>query len=68
MTGRMMNESLGKWSFWTMFIGFNVGFFPMHIVGLLGMPRRIYTYPAGLGFGWLNMIETIGAFVLALAF
>jgi len=66
MTGRMMNEKLGKWSFWTMFIGFNVGFFPMHIVGLLGMPRRIYTYPAGLGFESLNMIETIGAFVLGI--
>lgn len=49
-----------------MFLGFNVGFFPMHIVGLLGMPRRIYTYPAGLGLEPLNMIETIGSFVLGI--
>ena len=42
----LMNERLGKWNFWIMFIGFNLGFFPMHIAGLLGMPRRIYTYPA----------------------
>jgi heme/copper-type cytochrome/quinol oxidase subunit 1 len=47
-----------------MFVGFNVGFFPMHIVGLLGMPRRVYTYPASLGLGTINMIETVGAFVL----
>jgi cytochrome c oxidase subunit 1/cytochrome c oxidase subunit I+III len=66
MTGRMMNETLGKWSFWVMFAGFNVGFFPMHIVGLMGMPRRIFTYAAGLGFGPLNMVETIGAFVLGI--
>ena len=66
MTGRQMNERIGKWSFWLMFIGFNAGFFPMHIVGLLGMPRRIYTYPSGLGFGWLNMLETIGAFILGI--
>ncbi|MGC2618323.1 MAG: cytochrome c oxidase subunit I [Acidobacteriaceae bacterium] len=66
MTGRMMNETLGKWSFWIMFVGFNVGFFPMHIVGMMGMPRRIYTYPAGLGFGTWNMVETIGAFVLGI--
>ena len=43
-------ERWAKWSFWVMFIGFNLGFFPMHILGLLGMPRRIYTYRAGLGF------------------
>ena len=63
MTGRMMNERLGKWSFWVMFIGFNLAFFPMHLVGLVGMPRRIYTYPAGLGLDGLNMTGTIGAFV-----
>ena len=51
MTGRMMNEKLGKLSFWVMFIGFNLGFFPMHNLGLLGMPRRIFTYQHGLGFG-----------------
>jgi cytochrome c oxidase subunit I len=65
-TGRMMSERLGKWSFWIMFIGFNVGFFPMHIAGLLGMPRRIYTYPDGLGWGTVNMVITIGAYLFAL--
>ena len=65
-TGRMMDERLGKWSFWTMFIGFNVGFFPMHIAGLLGMPRRIYTYPSGLGWGTVNLVITAGAYLFAL--
>ena len=46
-----------------MFIGFNVGFFPMHLVGLAGMPRRIYTYPAALELGPMNMLITCGAFV-----
>ncbi|HZW04974.1 MAG TPA: cbb3-type cytochrome c oxidase subunit I, partial [Anaerolineaceae bacterium] len=49
MLGRMYNETLGKWHFWLMFIGFNITFFPMHIVGLMGMPRRVYTYQAGQG-------------------
>ena len=49
MFGRMLNETLGKVHFWFMFIGFNLTFFPMHFVGLLGMPRRVYTYPKGLG-------------------
>ncbi len=66
MTGRMLNERLGKWSFWVMFVGFNVGFFPMHIVGLLGMPRRIYTYAPELGLGSLNETMTAGAFVLGI--
>ncbi len=66
MTGRMMNETIGKWSFWVMFLGFNVGFFPMHILGLLGMPRRIYTYEPGLGFGSMNMVVTIGSFLFGL--
>jgi cytochrome c oxidase subunit 1/cytochrome c oxidase subunit I+III len=65
-TGRLMDEKLGKWSFWTMFIGFNVGFFPMHIAGLLGMPRRIYTYPSGLGWGTVNLVITAGAYLFAL--
>jgi cytochrome c oxidase subunit 1/cytochrome c oxidase subunit I+III len=65
-TGRMMSERLGKWSFWVMFIGFNVGFFPMHIAGLLGMPRRIYTYPSGLGWDSVNLVISIGAYVFAL--
>ncbi len=65
-TGRMLDEKLGRWNFWTMFVGFNLGFFPMHISGLLGMPRRVYTYAEGMGWDWLNMITTIGSFVFAI--
>jgi cytochrome c oxidase subunit I len=68
MSGRMLDETLGKVHFWLMLIGFNVTFFPMHILGLNGMPRRVYTYPEGLGFETLNRIETVGAFILALSF
>ena len=64
-TGRMMDEKIGKWSFWVMFIGFNVGFFPMHLAGLLGMPRRIYTYSSRMGWDGVNLITTIGSFVFA---
>ncbi|MGH9716657.1 MAG: cytochrome c oxidase subunit I [Candidatus Acidiferrales bacterium] len=66
MTGRMMSERLGKWSFWVMFVGFNVAFFPMQLLGVFGMPRRIYTYPAGVGWSTLNLVVTIGAFVFGL--
>ena len=66
MTGRMLDEQAGKWSFWLSFVGFNLAFFPMQIIGLLGMPRRIYTYDAGLGWDTHNLVITIGAFVLAL--
>jgi cytochrome c oxidase subunit I+III len=66
ITGRLLNERLGTLSFWTMFVGFNVGFFPMHIAGLLGMPRRIYTYPAGTGWDAVNLVSTIGAALFAL--
>jgi hypothetical protein len=62
----MMSERLGKWSFWIMFLGFNAGFFPMHNLGLMGMPRRIYTYQQGLGFDGLNMLVTVGAFILGI--
>jgi cytochrome c oxidase subunit 1/cytochrome c oxidase subunit I+III len=65
MTGRMMSERLGRWNFWTMFLGFNIGFFPMHIVGLMGMPRRIYTYAPGMGWDTINLITTIGSFAFA---
>jgi cytochrome c oxidase subunit I+III len=65
MTGRMLNEKLGKISFWVMFVGFNLAFFPMHLLGVLGMPRRIYTYKSGLGWDGMNMLITIGAFILA---
>jgi len=64
-TGRMMSERLGKWAFWLMFSGFNLAFFMMHLTGLRGMPRRIATYPADLGWDRLNMLSTFGAFVLA---
>ena len=64
-TGRLMNERLGKWTFWIMFIGFNVGFFPMHVLGVLGMPRRVYTYSDGLGWGTLNLVITLGAYLFA---
>ncbi len=65
MTGKLMDERLGRWNFWTMFVGFNLGFFPMHISGLLGMPRRIYTYPSGIGWDTVNLITTVGAFLFA---
>lgn len=62
---RPLSERLGKWAFWLMFSGFNVAFFPMHITGLMGMPRRVYTYPAVMEWGILNMISTVGAFLFA---
>jgi heme/copper-type cytochrome/quinol oxidase subunit 1 len=62
----MLDERLGKINFWLTFIGFNVAFFVMHITGLLGMPRGVYTYPAGMGLTVPNLISTIGAFILAL--
>ena len=64
MSGRMLDEGLGKIHFWLMLLGFNITFFPMHFLGLNGMPRRVYTYPADLNFGFWNMVETVGAFVL----
>ena len=67
ITGRMMDETLGKIGFWLVFLGFQLAFFPMHWSGLLGMPRRVYTYPAGLGLELPNLLSTIGAFVVALA-
>lgn len=63
-TGRMYNEFLGKISFWFIFIGFNVTFFPMHLTGLLGMPRRVYTYTQESGWEWLNLISSIGVVAL----
>jgi heme/copper-type cytochrome/quinol oxidase subunit 1 len=66
MFGRMMDERLGKLSFWLVFVGFNMTFFPMHISGLLGMPRRIYTYSGGLGWTGYNVLSSIGSYVLGL--
>ena len=65
-TGRMINEKLGKITFWILFVGFNLTFFPMHTVGLKGMTRRIYTYPAEMGWGAENLIATFGAFIIAM--
>lgn len=65
MTGRMLDETLGMANFWTMFFGFNLSFLPMHLSGLWGMPRRIYTYPPGMDWSITNMITTIGAFIFA---
>jgi cytochrome c oxidase subunit I+III len=66
MTGRMMNDRLGIVNFWLLFLGFNITFFPMHVLGFLGMPRRIYTYPAEMGWGTLNLVSSLGAGLLAL--
>jgi cytochrome c oxidase subunit I+III len=64
VTGRMYHEGVGKLSFWLSFVGSFFTFFPMHIVGLLGMPRRNYTYPPHLGwYGW-NLLESLGSYVL----
>jgi cytochrome c oxidase subunit I+III len=63
ITGRMYLERPGQISFWVIFLGTNLLFFPMHIVGLLGMTRRDYTYPGGLGWTSYNLLETIGAFI-----
>ncbi|MBI4409608.1 MAG: cytochrome c oxidase subunit I [Gemmatimonadetes bacterium] len=67
MTGRLLDERLGKWHFWLMFLGFHLTFFPMHWIGLLGMPRRIFTYYDELGLGSLNLLATIGAFTQGVA-
>lgn len=60
-----LSERLGRWVFWLMFLGFNTAFFPMHISGLYGMPRRIWTYPSDMGLDGLNLASTVGAFVFA---
>ncbi|GIU88410.1 MAG: cytochrome c oxidase subunit 1 [Acidimicrobiia bacterium] len=65
--GRMLHEGLGKLMFWLLVIGFNLTFFPMHFLGLEGMPRRTYTYGEGLGWDTMNLLATVGAFVIALA-
>jgi len=64
-TGKMLSDTLGKWQFWLMLIGFNLTFGPFHILGLQGMPRRIYRYPEGRGWDLWNLVATIGAFVIA---
>lgn len=64
MSGRMLSERLGRWNFWTMFTGFHMTFFIQHVLGLSGMPRRVYTYADHPGWAVMNLISTIGAFVL----
>jgi cytochrome c oxidase subunit I+III len=65
LTGRRLSETLGRWNFWLMLIGINLTFFPMHLLGFWGMPRRVYTYRAELGWDGLNALATAGAFVFA---
>ena len=68
ITGRLLDERLGKLHFWLMLLGFNLTFFPQHYLGLIGMPRRIYTYAPDLGWNFWNLVSTIGAFIIALSF
>src|SRR5690606_3496114 len=64
-SGRMPNESIGRMAFWLVIIGFHLTFVPMHLTGLLGMPRRVYTYSPALGVEWINLLSTAASFVLA---
>jgi cytochrome c oxidase subunit I+III len=68
MTGRMMSERLAKWAFWLIFVGFNLTFFPMHILGLQGMPRRVYTYQPDMPWHGLNMFVSVSAIILVAGF
>jgi len=65
---RLLDEMLGHWNFWLAMVGFNLTFFPMHILGLMGMPRRIYTYQPEMGWGGMNLLATIGAFLFFASF
>lgn len=67
MTGRLMSERLGKTSFWLLLAGFNLTFFPQHILGLMGMTRRVYTYPVEMQWGSLNLLSSIGAGIIFLS-
>ena len=67
MTGRLLDEGLGRANFWLMVIGFNLTFFGMHVLGVIGMPRRVFTYPDLPGWGALNMASTVGAFIMGLS-
>lgn len=66
MTGRLMNEPLGRWNFWLMFAGMMIGFFTMHITGFLGMPRRVFTYSEDAGWTLVNVITTVGVGIFVL--
>lgn len=67
MSGRMISEKLGQWFFWLFTIGFNLAFFVQHILGVRGMPRRVYSYPALPGFALMNMISTCGGFLMGIS-
>jgi len=67
MTGRMLSERMGKTAFWLLLIGFNATFFPQHILGLMGMPRRVYTYPVEMQWGALNLLSSAGALTMFVA-
>ncbi|MBT0586196.1 cytochrome c oxidase subunit I [Alteromonas sp. SM 2104] len=68
LSGRMPTMQMGRWAFWLIFIGFNATFLMMHLTGLLGMPRRVYTYEPELGWDWLNMLSSFGSFIMASGF
>jgi cytochrome c oxidase subunit 1 len=67
MFGRLLSERLGKWQFWLMLVGMNLTFFPMHWIGMIGQPRRTWTYEAGLGLEFWNLVETIGSYIVAVS-
>jgi cytochrome c oxidase subunit 1 len=67
ITGRMYSERLAKWHFWLLFLGFNGAFLPQHMLGLMGMPRRVYTYERGGLFEWYNLVSSVGSFIMGLA-
>lgn len=67
MTGKFLDEKMGRWFFWLFVIGFNATFLVQHVLGLIGMPRRVYTYPDLPWYGALNMISTIGAFLMGIS-
>ncbi|HVL01572.1 MAG TPA: cbb3-type cytochrome c oxidase subunit I [Dongiaceae bacterium] len=66
LSRRLLSERMGKWCFWLMFIGFNVAFLPMHVVGLAGMPRRVWTYGTESGFGIYNLVSTLGSYLIGI--
>ena len=68
MFGRMLSEKIGKWTFWAIFVGFNITFFPQHLIGLLGMPRRVYTYTDEGLIQDYNLVSTIGSWIMAVGF
>lgn len=67
MFNKVLNETLGKWQFWTFFIGFHLTFFPQHFLGLIGMPRRVFTYLPGQQFTDMNVISSVGAFLMGVS-